>query len=173
MPHIADPACPSGKWLVINTHPHRETLALENLGRQSFHTYCPMIVKRVKHARKVQDVPRPLFPGYIFVAYAAGLSWRSILGTYGVKSVVRNGEAPGLLDGGYVEAMRAREKDGVIRKPASALKVGQEVAIQGGPLDGLVGKIIELRDRERVLLLLNLLDQETKTNIPSDMLNPL
>jgi transcriptional antiterminator RfaH len=165
---------PSRKWLVVSTLPHRETYACENLLRQDFNIYCPMLTKRIKHARNVYDAPRPLFPGYIFVEYKPKLeTWRPILGTYGVKSVVRIGEQPSLLCGSFIDGLKARETDGVIRKQTSPLEVGQDVAIQGGPFDGLVGKVIELRDKDRVLLLLHLLDQQTKTHVRSDMLNPI
>ena len=40
------------KWAVINTHPHREQVAVENLQRQEFHAYCPMVRRRL-HAAKV------------------------------------------------------------------------------------------------------------------------
>jgi transcriptional antiterminator RfaH len=162
------------KWLVVCTLTHRENYACENLMRQHFHIYCPMLTKRIKHARNVYDAPRPLFPGYIFVEYKPKLeTWRPILGTYGVKSVVRIGEQPSLLCGSFIDGLKARETDGVIRKQASPLEVGQDVAIQGGPFDGLVGKVLELRDKDRVLLLLHLLDQQTKTHVRSDMLNPI
>jgi transcriptional antiterminator RfaH len=165
---------PSKKWLVINTIPHRETYACEHLVRQDFHVYCPMITKRIRHARSVYEASRPLFPSYIFVEYRPQReTWRPILGTYGVKSLVRTGDRPSLLCGSFIDDLRARECDGVIRKPATPLQVGQDVAVRGGPLDGLIGKIMELRDNERVLVLLNLLDQQTKTHLHADMLSPL
>jgi transcriptional antiterminator RfaH len=55
------------KWVAVNTHPHRERFALDNLRRQDFGAYCPMIRKRIRHARRTQDVLRPLFPSYLFV----------------------------------------------------------------------------------------------------------
>src|SRR5262245_23375997 len=107
------------KWLVINTLPHRESYACEHLRRQEFHVYCPMITKRIKHARSVFDAPRPLFPSYVFVEHRPQLrSWRPILGTHGVKSLVRTGEQPGFLCGSFIDDLKARELDGVIRKPA-------------------------------------------------------
>jgi transcriptional antiterminator RfaH len=163
----------SGTWLVVNTRPHQEAYARENLVRQDFHVYCPMISKRIRHARRAHDAPRPLFPGYIFVEQRAQQSWRPILGTYGVKTLVTSGDRPSVLPGRFVEALKVREIGGVICKPAAALEVGQRVEVQGGPLGGLIGKIIALRDKERVLVLLNLLDQETRTHIRVDMLSPL
>ena len=170
--HNSGPLGPA-TWLVINTRPHQQAYARENLVRQDFHVYCPMISRRIRHARRVQDVPRPLFPGYIFVEQRPQQSWRPILGTYGVKTLVTSGDQPSVLPGRFVDALKAREFGGVIRKPAAALEVGQRVEVQRGPLGGFIGKIIALRDKERVLVLLNLLDQETRTLIRVDMLSPL
>jgi transcriptional antiterminator RfaH len=164
----------SEKWLVVNTIHHREIYACEHLVRQDFHVYCPMITKRVKHARRAYDASRPLFPGYIFVEYRSQReTWRPILGTHGVKSLVRTGGQPSLLSGGFIDSLKARESDEIIRKPETPLQIGQDVAVRGGPLDGLIGKIMELRDNERVLVLLNLLDQQTKTHLHADMLSPI
>ena len=80
----------SGGWAVVNTQPHRETIALENLERQDFRAYCPVIRKRVRHARRSLDLLRPLFPGYLFAQVTLD-RWRPILSTYGVRSLVRCG----------------------------------------------------------------------------------
>ena len=82
---------PSG-WAVVNTHPHREHVALENLQRQEFWAYCPVISRRRSHARRVTTVLRPLFPGYLFVKILGDVQrWRPILSTEGIRSVVITG----------------------------------------------------------------------------------
>jgi transcriptional antiterminator RfaH len=162
------------KWLVANTLPHRESYACEHLARQNFQVYCPMITRRIKHARRVHDAPRPLFPGYVFVKHhVQGQRWHSILGTRGIKSLVRSGERPSELCGSFIEALKARETDGVIRRPERQLEIGQQVAVQDGPLDGLVGQIVELREKDRAIVLLNLLDQQTRTQLSTGSLAPI
>jgi transcriptional antiterminator RfaH len=162
------------KWLVISTLPHKESYACDHLTRQDFRVYCPMIVRRVRHARSASDEPRPLFPGYVFVEYRSDdRTWHPILGTRGVKSVVRSGERPSLLCGSFIEELRAREVGGVLRYPRDALKVGQRVTLQGTAFDGLVGQIIELRDKDRVMVLLDLLDRQTRVQVPTDKLSPV
>jgi transcriptional antiterminator RfaH len=162
------------KWLVINTLPHRETHACEHLTRQHFRVYCPMIMRRVRHARSVSDEPRPLFPGYVFVEHRlADPTWRPILGTQGVKSVVRSGDQPSLLCGSFIDELRAREVEGVLRKPRDPLEVGQRVTVQGTAFGGLVGQIIELRDKDRVMILLELLDKQTRVQLRTDNLSPV
>src|SRR5262249_29633278 len=75
-----DGALDEERWIAINTHPHREHIALENLRRQQFEAYCPMLRKRRSHARRVELVLRPLFPNYLFVRANAQLArWRPIL----------------------------------------------------------------------------------------------
>ena len=158
-------------WIVLTTHPHREDFAIENLVRQGYEAYCPMIVKRIKHARRSYDAKRPLFQGYVFVERPAQRHlWRPLLGTFGVRSVVCNGETPSLLPQGFVETLKVREIDGAIQKPVLPFKPGQSVAINGGAFDGLVGQILEIRESDRVLLLLNLLNQQTRVHIETKML---
>ena len=161
----------SPRWIVLTTHPHREGFAVENLVRQSYNVYCPMIVKRIRHARRAFDAQRPLFPGYIFAEHQAAQQYlRPIFGTYGVRSVVSNGEVPALLPAGFVESLKAREIDGAIRKPEAPFNPGQTVKIDGGPFDGLLGQILEIRESDRVLLLLNLLNQQAKVHVDAKML---
>jgi transcriptional antiterminator RfaH len=130
-----------------------------------------MTVKRIRHARRAFDAKRPLFPGYIFVEHEdARHLWRPLLGTFGVRSLIRNGDKPALLPSGFVESLKAREIDGAIRKPEAMFKPGQVVTINGGPFDGLVGQILAIRESDRVLLLLDLLNQQTKVHVETKML---
>ncbi len=160
-------------WLVVSTQPHRERVALEHLDRQGFNAYCPMIRRRIRHARRSEEVRRPLFPGYLFVEYDADRAgWRPILGTRGVRSLICTGELPSTLPAAVIKAFRAREIDGCIAGAAERLKVGQEAIIDGGALDCLVGRIIEVRENERIVLLVSLLNQQTRVVVPADQLRP-
>jgi len=165
---------PGAGWFVVTTHPQRESYAVENLERQGFTTYCPTIIKTVRHARRVHDAARPLFPSYVFVERASALQrWRLLMSTYGVRSLVRSGDGPGVLDDGFVSALRAREVDGVLRRPARPYEVGQNVEIRGGAFDGLAGTIIELREKDRIVVLMSLLNQPTRVMLSAEALSPV
>ena len=158
-------------WIVISTNPRREDFAMLNLKQQGYSIYCPLIVKRIKHARRTYDALRPLFPGYIFMERPDSQQrWRPILGTPGVRSVLRNGEVPATLPVGFVQNLKVREVDGAIRAPETPFEAGQAVAISGGVFDGLIGKILHLQDPDRVLVLLNLLNRHTKVRIDAKKL---
>jgi transcriptional antiterminator RfaH len=160
-------------WLVVNTHPHREKLALVNLCRQNFSAYCPRIRKRLRSRYGSADVLRPLFPGYLFVRVDRSSSlWRPILSTHGVRRVVRFGDSVNYLDNQFVESLRAREVDGAIVKPQAAYVVGQEIKLAGGPFDGIVAKIIEVQEKDRLVILMNLLSQPVRTMVNADQVFP-
>ena len=164
----------TNNWLVVNTQPHKETYALLNLRRQGFDCYCPMVVTRIRHARRAYDANRPMFPSYIFVNYASTKGkWRRVHSTFGVRSIVLQGEMPGLIADDFIDGLRSREVDGVILKPSARFRVGQSVSLQGGPLDGLVGDILALREKDRIVVLLSLMGQATTLNVGADSLRPL
>jgi transcriptional antiterminator RfaH len=165
---------PTTPWIVVTTHPHREATALENLRRQSFEGYCPMITRRVRHARRTTDVSRPLFPGYIFVRLpAAGINWAPILSTKGVRALVRFGTEPGLISGAFIARLKAREVDGRIVRPDQPFKPGDPVRLVSGPFDGLIAEILELADNDRLIVLMGLLNQTVRVTVESSALTAL
>ena len=160
-------------WIVVNTHAHREQIALENLARQAFNTYCPMLRKRIRHARRTQEVLRPLFPGYLFVGVNEHLQrWRPMLSTYGVRTLVCCGGQPSFLDGGFVEGLKAREIDGAIVRPASPYAPGQRVRMAGGAFDGLIATILEMDEKDRLVVLMHLLNRPTKVKVGAHCVLP-
>jgi transcriptional antiterminator RfaH len=161
-------------WIVVNTQAHRERLAIEHLERQRFITYCPLIRRRVRHARKAQDVLRPLFPGYIFVRIDPKAErWRPILSTVGVRSVVCCGDRPSVLDDGFIASLKTHEVDGAVTRPPVPLQIGQTVRIAGGAFDGLIATILDMDERDRLIVLLDILSRPTKVRIDTQAVMPV
>lgn len=155
----------SHSWIVVNTHPHKEATAITQLGNQGFATYCPLVRKQVRHARKTRTVLRALFPGYVFVDTFGENSWRPVLSTVGVRSLVRSGEQPSLLDPRFIDALRARESEGVIVAPASPYAAGQKIRIAEGPFDGTVATIIALDEKDRLVVLMDILNRPVRVRL--------
>ena len=55
-------------WYIINTKPCAEFKVVGYLRSKDIKTFMPKLLVTRKHARKVEKVFRPLFPGYIFIA---------------------------------------------------------------------------------------------------------
>jgi transcriptional antiterminator RfaH len=161
-------------WIVVNTHPHKEAAAASNLGNQGFDAYCPVVRKRVRHARMTRDVLRPLFPGYVFVdARSAAGIWRPILSTVGVRTLVRSGDEPSRLDSRFVEALRAREVDGAIAAAIPEFQAGQKIQIGQGPFDGTIATIIDLDEKDRLVVLMDILNRPVRVHIDARHVLPV
>lgn len=169
-----DDIAAQGEWAVVNTQPHRERLALDNLLRQKFRAYCPLMRKRVTHARRTQDVLRPLFASYLFVQIDPDAQqWRPILSTIGVRTLVRCGERPSFIPDGFIDSLKAREIEGAITRPASPYKIGQRVRMAGGAFDGLVATIIEMDENDRLVVLMDMLNRPVNVKLSSHQVVPV
>lgn len=148
-------------WLAVNTQPHREALAIENLKRQEFLSYCPMIrMHTVRH-----EVLRPMFSGYIFVMIKPSQRWHPVHSTLGVRRILSFGGKPSLVADEFIQALRAREIDGAVVRPAEPYEIGQKVRVTAGPFDGIIASIVDMKEADRIVVLIELLGRNAKASI--------
>ncbi len=165
----------SGAWIAASSHHYKERLALDNLTAQGFQAYCPMIRKRVRHARRLSEVLRPLFPGYVFIRLEPHKTqWRPILSTIGVRTLIRFGDRLGVLPKNFIEDLRIHEADGAIPlpRPREHYNPGERVRLRDGPFDGLAATVLVAGDKDRLLVLMDLLKHGVRVNISIDDVVP-
>ncbi len=163
----------ASRWYVVQTQVNAEAKAVANLGRQGFSTYFPRYLKRRSHARKVETVPRALFPRYVFVAIdVASQRWRAIQSTLGVSHLVCVGDRPAAVETGVIDALKAREdKAGFItlaRRPA--FSPGDKVRIIEGAFVDSLALVEDVSDHQRVAVLLNLLGRQVRVLVGADLI---
>jgi transcriptional antiterminator RfaH len=162
-----------GGWYVVQTQVNAEAKAARNLVQQGFEIYLPRYLKRRSHARKVETVPAPLFPRYLFVRIDMDAQrWRSIQSTFGVSRLITNGPDPAPLAREVLHVLRAREDEGgfVVMNHRAAFAMGEKVRILAGAFSDVVGLFDGLGDRERVAILLDLLGQKVRVSIDVNMI---
>lgn len=158
------------RWYVVQSQPNAELKAVTHLGRQGFATYLPRYLKRRRHARRVEHVPAPLFPRYLFVGMNVGTQrWRSIFSTVGVSRIVCNGELPTPIPDQVIENLRAREHDGLIKLDQRPLfRVGDQVRLLDGAFADCLGLYEGMKDGDRVALLLDLLGRKVRVIVDTN-----
>ena len=158
------------RWCVCQSHQHQETLALENLERQDFEVYLPLMLAEVrKKGQPTRIVPRPFLPGYLFVRVdLADGRWRRLYGTRGIASVIGGEGRPSLMNNRaerMVDAIRAREEDGFIRikaaEPVCQFKPGEPVTWEG-VLEATFHDVVDAR---RVRVIVHLLGTDSLTTV--------
>jgi transcriptional antiterminator RfaH len=158
-----------GNWFVVQTQPHCEAKAKLHLINQGFEAYLPVYRRRIRHAGRASIVLRPLFPGYLFVRFDLEVSrWRSVNGTLGVRQILSDGEQPRFLDDKIVHQIMAREDNsGIIDLAAATFVCGQAVRVTEGPMANIEGLFQEVRDENRVILLVSLLGRKVRLQVPT------
>jgi transcriptional antiterminator RfaH len=159
-------------WYVVQTQVNSEAKAACNLLRQGFGIYLPRYLKRRSHARKIEKVPAPLFPRYMFVQIdLAAQRWRSIQSTFGVSHLVLQGADPARVAPEVVNSLRAREDEGgyvrLDQRPKFAL--GERVRVLAGVFAENLGLFDGMADRDRIAILLDLLGRKVRVSLEADL----
>ena len=155
------------RWYVAHTRPQAEARAREHLLHQGFEAWLPEYRRTRRHARRTDQVLRPLFPRYLFVRLALDAErWRAVLGTAGVQHLV-GGDPPTPLADAVIEAIRARTDDeGLVPvSPVLSLKAGDAVRIAEGPLADLEGVFLDIDEKDRVAILLRLMGRTLRVQV--------
>jgi len=151
-------AAGEARWYAVQSQPHRERGAAAHLANQDFEVFLPCREKSRRHARRIDTVRVPFFPGYLFTRLdLARQQWRSINGTFGVVRVVMQGDRPAPAPRGIVEALiEASGEDGLLRWQPD-LKLGQSVRVVVGPFSDFIGELDRMSDAGRVRVLLDIM----------------
>ena len=154
------------KWYLLQTKPNAHSIACENLKRQGFDVFLPLITKTTKKSRKFINKTTPLFPGYLFMGTSIDPApWKSVNGTRGISKAVT-------LDGIYrpinafiIEGLRYRcNKHGIIQR-LTEIASGDRVKIERGPFADFICTVDNIKDDSRAWVLIDILQQRTRSEV--------
>ncbi|WP_158772948.1 transcription/translation regulatory transformer protein RfaH [Cobetia sp. L2A1] len=160
------------RWYLIQCKGGESFRAAENLKNQGFHVFHPLLEVEKKRGSKLRWVEEPLFPYYLFIRLdQVDDNWRPIRSTRGVLKLVSFGTTPTAVPTALVDALMA---SGECRKDQPAenvyFRAGEQVEIIDGPLTSLSGVFEVSKGDERVIVLLNLLNQQQRIELSSRQL---
>lgn len=163
-------------WYAVYTQPRNELLASEHFARQGFEIFFPRYLKRRSHARRIDFVPAPLFPRYLFISFDMHeLGGRVVRSTRGVVDLVRNGLDPVKLPSGIVDDIRARQgADGFVDLSHQFhVSRGARIRIDAGPFAEYEAIFEAHRDKDRIVALLSLLGRKVVVELPLAAIVPV
>ena len=149
-------------WYLIYSKPQRERLALENLERQGYPSYLPLIRNRRRRKGRFVSIIEPMFPRYLFVHLSDETdNWGPIRSTIGVANMVRFGMQAARVPDSLIEMLQGRDEEGVQTLAPPELKPGDQVRIVEGVMAGYEAIFQARTSKERVVLLLQLAQDRT------------
>jgi len=153
-------------WYVVYTRPRQEPLARDNLERQGYITYLPLIRQARRRSGRRVYLVEALFPRYLFIHLNTCTdNWAPIRSTIGVSTLVHFGFRPATLSDELVSVLRVRENAQGLHERASEYRPGNRIRIEEGPMLGCEGIFLATSGRERVVVLLEIMGKEARVQV--------
>ena len=161
-------------WFLLKTKPNAHVTACDNLKRQGFDVFLPLVTKTTKKNGKFLDIKIPLFPGYVFMGTSIDpIPWKSVNGTRGISKAVT-------LDGVYRSVnvliidglVRRCDDDGVIQS-LNDIVSGDLAKIERGPFAEFICTVDKIKDDQRAWVLIDLLKQQTRVEVRLDSVSKI
>lgn len=169
---MSDPA--ERGWFCVRCKPRQEAVAAGQLaGLDGVELVFPRVrrTKRTERGRKV--VTEPLFPGYLFAAFAPEELQGPVNHTRGVLHLVRRDGKPVPVDPKVIRELRELGPEAVLSLEQAVLAVGSKVRIVRGVFAGAEGEVVRLQPpARRVAVLLQLLGADQAVEMGEDDLEP-
>jgi len=130
-------------------------------------TYFPRLRQHRVIRRQRRLVIRPLFPRYLFCRFDAEMLYRAVRYSPEILDIVSSGSSPTVVPDGLIENLQSwagNEVDIFTLQPT--FRVGDQVEVTGGPLQGFSGTILkEVEERTRVIILLSFLHSGAQLSV--------
>lgn len=158
-------------WHVIYTRPRHEKKVVNKLESHEIRSFLPTIKKVQNWWDRKKVIDFPLFPSYVFAYLLNSENYYEALKAEGVLYFVRNGSKIATVsDELILNIQLAVQQAGEIVVSTDTFRLGQQVYIREGSLAGLKGEIVEVNQKQKVLIRVGLLQRNLIVSIESQNL---
>jgi transcription antitermination factor NusG len=162
---------PPSSWFALTVKYQHERQVESLLNSGGVDTFLPLYRVRRRWSDRVKDLAAPLFPGYVFGRFLISERVR-IVRTPGVARIVGFAGSPAPVPELQIESIRAALASRLPLSPWPYLKAGDRVRIERGPLRGVEGTLLQLKDGLRLILSVEMLQRSLAVEVESDMVGP-
>lgn len=138
-------------WFALQVTPRHEISVDTLLNCKGYERFLPLCTVRRNWSDRVKTLEQPLFPGYLFCRIPQ-MALGPILRTPGVIRIIGFGGKPCPVPDYEIEQLQQVMHCSRNNCCVPFLAVGQRVKIKTGPLAGIVGLIIKLKNRHCLVL---------------------
>lgn len=153
-------------WYAVQTGYRCEQRVALGLTTKGLETYLPLLSEthQWKDRRKLVDVPA--FSGYLFVHFEPSLRNRvKVLETSGVVRLLGGNHTPNPVDEVEIDSLRRTLTSGLPCDRCDALVPGSLVMVKRGPLTGVQGRLIRIKNSFRLVVAISVFSQAISTEL--------
>ncbi|MCC5809397.1 MAG: transcription/translation regulatory transformer protein RfaH [Ectothiorhodospiraceae bacterium] len=160
----------SKRWYAVHCKPRQDARAEEHLANQGYELFRPRVRVRMHQADGARDRVESMFPRYLFIRLdALTENWGPIRSTRGVAGLVRWGDHVPTVPEEVIESLRRRtDEEGCLDLTGqNPYQPNDRVRITEGPFAGYQALYLANSGRERVIVLLSILQQSQQITLPA------
>ena len=154
----------NSQWSALHTRYQHERKVEALLNAKGFETFLPTYYTVRQWKDRKKSICEPLFPGYLFIA---GVNERrlQIMSIPGACAIVSVAGAPSTIPTAEIEAIRRCVSDPWKVEPHPRLQGGDSVRVQSGPLAGVEGILVRVKDSCRLVVSVEILGRAAAVEI--------
>lgn len=163
---------PSVNWYAVRVRTKSEALVSSFFAQKGLESFAPTYQLRRKYSDRMKRVEAALFPGYVFCRFN-GCASLPVLSTPSVQRIVGFGDGPHPISDTEIENLRRAVAAGTQLTPTSWLSCGRRVRVRSGPLAGVEGYLVTVKDHQhRLVLCADLLQKAAAIEVNLDEVEP-
>jgi len=170
--HRAISAGEEDHWYAAYTRPNHEKKVAEQLDLRNIEQLLPLYSSMRQWKDRRVRLMRPLFPGYVFVRISLQKRLQ-VLEVPGIASLVGFGSRPVCMSEEDIRFLRCcMTHEGKV-EPYPYPAVGSRVRVKGGPLTGLKGVVVRLKNRAGLVVSFDLIQRSATVEADQIDVEPL
>jgi transcription antitermination factor NusG len=146
----------SNAWFVVQVAPQHEHKVATVLSYKGQEHFLPTVTLERRWSDRIKHIQVPLFPGYVFCKTRRS-DVGAVLHTPGVRRVICFGGRPQSVPNDEIEALQRVSLCGRAITPTPYPIVGQKVRIASGPLMGVSGLVVRMKNQHRLIVSVELI----------------
>ena len=159
-------------WYALCVRSRLEKTVARNLGGKGYEPFLPLCRRVRRWSDRIKHIELPLFPGYVFCRFDAA-DRLPILTIPGVNGVVGSGRNLLPVDENELKAIQAVLSSGKYYEACPFLEIGQRVRVEYGALQGVEGFVTLLKNTERLVISVQMLQRSVAVEIERECLKPI
>lgn len=140
-------------WYAVYTAPRAEKKVSERFEQDGIEYYLPLQKVKRRWSDRIKEVIVPVIHGYIFVHIPA-TDFRKVLNVFGAIAYVREGGTPVPIPDAQIAKLQfmVNYSDEPVEFSPEQFETGETVNISRGPLQGLIGELVQIKGKHKVVI---------------------
>jgi transcription antitermination factor NusG len=140
-------------WYALYTAPRAEKKVSERFDQAGIEHYLPLHKVKRRWSDRIKEVIVPVVHGYIFVRITK-TEFRTVMNIYGAIAFIKEFGKPVPIPDEQIKRLRFMVdlSEDTVEITTDDILPGQSIIVSRGPLQGLMGELVQIRGKHKVLI---------------------